>query len=248
MIRVSCVSYLNSQPFIEGLRNSPVRDEIDLALDIPSVCGEKMQHGAADIGLVPAVLLPEIPGGRVISDFCIGADGEVETVLLLSRVPLERVTHILPDSDSRTSVMLARILCSRFWKIHPTWLPPGRVREASGETTAVIAIGDKTFGMASGYPFVIDLAAAWKQHTSLPFVFACWVANTSLPADFLDRFNSALASGISTLPETARKLVPQYPGIDVRRYLENKISFSLDDPKRKALQLFLEWSAEMTAA
>ena len=248
MIRVSCVSYLNSQPFIEGLLKSSVSSEIELALDIPSVCGEKLKRGAADIGLVPAVLLPEIPGGHVVSDYCIGADGAVETVLLLSHVPLDRITHILPDGDSRTSVMLARILCARFWQIQPSWLPPGSVAEANSETTAVIAIGDKTFDMASRFPFVTDLAAAWKQHTALPFVFACWVANKPLPGDFLDRFNAALASGLAALPDTVRKLAPRYPGIDVQGYLENNISFTLDTAKRKALQLFLEWSAEMTTA
>jgi chorismate dehydratase len=248
MIRVSCVSYLNSQPFIEGIGSSPIRDEIDLALDIPSVCGEKLKSGTADIGLVPAVLLPEIPGGRVISDFCIGADGPVDTVLLLSRVPLDRITHILPDSDSRTSVMLARILCRRFWNIRPSWLPAGSALDASGETTAVIAIGDKAFGLAARFPYVTDLAAAWKEHTSLPFVFACWVANKPLPGDFLSRFNAALATGIAALPATARKLAARYPGVDVQGYLETKISFTLDVPKREALQLFLDWSAEMTAA
>src|SRR5437867_12268285 len=88
VIKVSCVSYLNSQPFIYGLKNNSIINEIDLSLDVPSVCAEKLRSGSVDIGLVPVAVIPQLKESHIISDYCIGADGKVETVLLLSDVPL----------------------------------------------------------------------------------------------------------------------------------------------------------------
>jgi len=119
MIKVSCVRYLNSQPFIYGLKNNPVINEIDLSLDIPSVCAEKLLNGNVDIGLVPIAVIPELKESHIISDYCIGADGKVETVLLLSDVPLEKIETVLLDYQSRTSVLLVKMLAGKFWKISP---------------------------------------------------------------------------------------------------------------------------------
>ena len=106
MIKVSCVSYLNSQPFIYGLKNNSIINEIELSLDVPSVCAEKILSGKADIGLIPVAVIPQLKESHIISDYCIGADGKVETVLLLSDVPLEKIKSILLDYQSRTSVLL----------------------------------------------------------------------------------------------------------------------------------------------
>src|ERR1043165_5988838 len=110
MIRVSAVNYLNSKPFIFGLQNSDIINEIDLQLDIPSVCADKLEENKVDIGLVPVAILPELEEHHIISDYCIGADGEVSSVLLLSDVPLDEIKSIHLDYQSRTSVMLAQVL------------------------------------------------------------------------------------------------------------------------------------------
>jgi chorismate dehydratase len=127
MVKVSCVSFLNSRPFIYGLQQDKISGDIELSLDIPSVCADKLKSGQVDIGLVPAILIPALKNPHIVSDFCIGADGRVETVLLLSNVPLEKIENIVLDSQSRTSVILARILAGKFWKINPEWM------EASGQ-------------------------------------------------------------------------------------------------------------------
>src|SRR5215217_7144760 len=121
-IRISAVNYLNSKPFIYGLENSAIRNEIELQLDIPSVCADKLEENKVDIGLVPVAILPELEEYHIISDYCIGADGEVGSVLLLSEVPLNEIKVIQLDYQSRTSVLLAQILAEKFWKIKPQWM------------------------------------------------------------------------------------------------------------------------------
>ena len=58
MIRISAVSYLNTIPFIYGLKQSELIDNIDLRLDYPSVCADKLINNEVDLALVPVVVIP----------------------------------------------------------------------------------------------------------------------------------------------------------------------------------------------
>ena len=56
---------------------------------------------------------------HIISDFCIGADGEVDTVCLFSDVPIQEVESIFLDYQSKTSVELLKILLKEYWQVSP---------------------------------------------------------------------------------------------------------------------------------
>ena len=193
-IKVSCVSYLNSRPFIYGLQNSDIKNEIELSTDTPAECADKVENGLVDIGLAPVAILSEMEEYRIISNYCIGADGEVGSVLLLSDVPLDEIENIFLDYQSRTSVMLAQILAEKFWNIKPHFIESKENYESLiGNTTAGIVIGDRTFQMKEKFKYIYDLSAEWKKFTQLPFVFACWIANKELDRSFVKRFNDATA-------------------------------------------------------
>ena len=256
MIKVSCVSFLNSRPFIYGLQNDAINKDIELSLDIPSACADKLKSGEVDIGLVPVILIPELKDPHIISDYCIGADGKVETVLLFSNVPLEKIETIELDPQSRTSVMLARILAANFWKIQPEWLGiAGEPQPSENDRTAYVLIGDKTFNLKGKFRYEFDLAEEWKKFTTgtahaagLPFVFACWVANRQLPEDFLRKFNEALQYGLDHRQDLIPEFASSFPRADVHDYLFNKISYSLDQEKRSGMHLFLDYAGEIVAA
>jgi chorismate dehydratase len=242
-IRISAVSYLNTFPFVYGLMNSGDQERFDLQLDVPSVCAEKLRSGDADIALVPVGALPGIGQYHVASGFCIGAVREVKTVLLLSHQPVDRIRRISLDADSRTSVELIRVLAQRFWKVTPEFskLAPGGVGDLD-PAEAVVAIGDKTFGMRARYPYVYDLAAEWIRFTGLPFVFAIWISRRPLPADDELVFCSALRFGVDHIPECLDFFRDRLPACeDCRSYLEENISYTLDDVKLQGMQKFLDF-------
>ena len=93
--KVSAVSYLNTIPFIHGIKSSNIYDSIDLQLDYPSVCAQKLIDDEVDIALVPVAVLKQNPSFNIVSDFCIGADGDVDTVCLYSKVPLEEIEEVV---------------------------------------------------------------------------------------------------------------------------------------------------------
>ena len=247
MIKISCVSYLNSKPFIFGLQNSEIKNEIDLQLDVPSECARKLEENLVDIGLMPVAALQEMDEYHIISDYCIGADGEVGSVLLASDVPLHQIQHILLDYQSRTSVVLVQVLAEKFWKITPQFHETQQNYESViGGTTAGIIIGDRTFELKSKFKYIYDLAYEWKLFTNLPFVFACWVANKEVDRGFVKRFNEALRFGLmnseSVVNEFRKETGAEF---NVKDYLENKISYAFDGRKKFALELFLTYANEI---
>jgi chorismate dehydratase len=240
-IRISAVSYLNTKPFIYGLEaHAGLLEQSAIELDMPAECARKLLANEADIGLVPVAVIPELQEAHIITGYCIGAVGAVNSVMLYSDVPLTEIKKVYLDYQSRTSVALARVLARERWKIDPEWVPasPGFEMNISGSEAGVI-IGDRTFHLEGKFKYVFDLSEEWLRHTGLPFVFACWVANKELPAAFVSALDSALGWGIDRRLEVASELAGQYPGVDVKDYLGNRISYNLDAAKREGLALFL---------
>lgn len=246
-IKISVVSYLNSKPFIYGLDHSKLINEIDLQLDIPSVCAQKLIDGKVDIGLIPVAVLPQLKEKYIISDYCIGAEGKVASVILYSKVPLPEIKNILLDYQSRTSVLLVKVLAANFWEIDPQWISAQADYENDivGNTAALI-IGDRTFELENKYPYSYDLAEEWQKFTQLPFVFACWVANKKLPDHFISEFNMALKFGIDNRTKLIAELVKQNTySTDIEAYLSINIKYDYDNLKEKALNLFLDYIVKM---
>ncbi|MFW5699865.1 MAG: menaquinone biosynthetic enzyme MqnA/MqnD family protein [Bacteroidota bacterium] len=242
LIKVSAVSYANTLPFVFGLTHSPVAELIDLSLDIPAVCADKLMLGEVELGLIPVVETLNFSHPQIVSDYCIGANGKVRTVALLSDVPLNRIKRIFLDFQSRTSVQLVRILAEKYWEVNPEFLSaePG-FEEKISDTTAAVIIGDRVFAREKKHKYVYDLAYEWKQFTGLPFVFAAWVSLTKPDRHFLKSFNSALQYGLNHLDEvtasaTRNEFTQQ---VDLHTYFKENIDFYLDEEKKASMQYFL---------
>jgi chorismate dehydratase len=240
-LKISAVSYLNTYPFVYGIRKSGLISDYRLDLDVPSLCAEKLKNGLVDVALIPVGALSDLPSHHFITGYCIGAVSTVKTVLLLSHKPLHEIREIGLDYDSRTSVRLVKVLAKHHWKINPAWkqLLPGQAAQ-DNDLDALVAIGDKTFGLVKKFPYCYDLAGEWIRMTSLPFVFAAWVATKELSESFESDLNDALKFGVTHIPETLEYFSDRLPdGEDCKSYLENNISFSFDQPKKDGLRLFL---------
>lgn len=247
-IKLSVVSYLNSKPFIHGLQHSDLLEKIDLQLDIPSICAQKLIYKTVDLGLIPIAVIPQLKEYHIISDYCIGAEGKVDSVMLYSEVPLKEISSVLLDYQSRTSVTLVKVLAQKLWKIDPEWVKAEADYEKGiSGTTAAVIIGDRTFGLENTYKYTYDLAEEWQKLTGLPFVFACWVSNKQLSDSFITDFNAALKKGLDDRKALVADLEKEkkYP-TNIDHYLHKSISYGLDSAKKQALELFLSYMAEMT--
>ncbi|HNA17947.1 MAG TPA: menaquinone biosynthesis protein, partial [Ferruginibacter sp.] len=143
-IKVGAVSYLNTKPLIYGFEQGLMNDEVELLIDYPSNIASLLQTNRIDIGLVPVAIIPTLAEHHIISDYCIGCDGEVASVCLFSEVPLAEISTILLDYQSRTSVALLEILIREHWKITPELRAAAADYEKNiSGTTAGLVIGDR---------------------------------------------------------------------------------------------------------
>ena len=146
-IRISAVSYTNTKPFLYGLQNTAIIDSIDLSLDIPSDCAQKLIDDQVDIGLIPVAAILELPQWEIVSDYCIGAAGAVNSVFIFSNCDISEVDTIQLDPESRTSNNLARVLLKNHWRVQPVLIVGAAdYAQSTDPNTAFVQIGDRTFG------------------------------------------------------------------------------------------------------
>lgn len=251
-IPVVAVSYLNTKPFLHGLQQSPIHDFIDIKLATPADCAAALKSQAAAIGLVPIAVLAELPELEIVANYCIGAQGEVRTVSLFSTRPLHKIRRIYLDYQSRTSAALTQILARYHWKIMPEFVATsvGYEEKILTDGEAALIIGDRAIAWKNRYAYEYDLATAWQDWQNLPFVFAAWVAlPTKIAAikaaqpNFFNQFDAALAKGLAASPALAAQYQSQYPAdiFDVLQYFQKDIQYQLDNDKRRAAAIFIDY-------
>jgi chorismate dehydratase len=247
-INIVAVSYLNTIPFLYGLRHS---EELaaGLLLSPPSGCTKAFDERKADIALVPVGGLPQIKDSdfEIVTSWCIGADGPVRTVVLMSDSPLKKIKRVWLDSHSNTSVALARTLAAKYWKITPEWTPLDdySVLEKPEEGDAFVLIGDKVFDNEGRFANTYDLAEEWQKQTGLPFAFAVWVARKSVPAETIAALENALTLGVERIYESI--LESDFADRPYTyEYLTRNIDYFFDEQKRRGMQQFWDEGLKAT--
>ena len=238
-IRVGAVSYLNTKPLIYGLEHGMMAESVDLKIDYPSKIASMLLENKIDVGLVPVAIIPEMKEHYIISDYCIGCDGEVASVCLFSEVPLDKIEKILLDYQSRTSVELLKILIRHHWKIDPFFEQTfGEYQSKISGTTAALVIGDRALEQRKISSYIYDLGLEWKNFTGLPFVFAAWVSNKRLDEKFIAEFNEANAFGLGKIDKIVME--NSFSIFDLNDYYTEYISYLLDERKKKSLVIFIK--------
>jgi chorismate dehydratase len=231
---------LNTSPFVYGLKHSEVSEHIDIRYDTPADCAARLLSKDADLGIVPSAALTSLPDRKIISNYCIGADGAVRSVALYSNRPPAEIETLYLDFESRTSVLLARLLAEYHWKLTPDVRPLTSLDEIDPSRTdaAYVLIGDKTFEFDGRFACKTDLAKEWKEFTGEPFVFALWTAVTPLSPAFVSMFNEALAAGVRNIPAAIEEHRHVLNYADAIKYLTENIDYNFDFAKHKALMRF----------
>jgi len=203
VLRLGVVAFLNARPLIAGLENDP---RIGLVFDVPAALPKRLAHREVDAALVPIIdLMRNADRWQIVSDACIGCDGETMTVRVFSQVPPERIEVLWIDGDSHTSVALAAILWRQQFGRELTLHPLDAARVPTRDLPAVLLIGDKVIDAARGrFAYEVDLGSAWRQHTGLPFVFAVWAVRKGVFAVTDDESDPANEQQNDASPEQPR--------------------------------------------
>jgi chorismate dehydratase len=241
--RIGSVSFLNAKPLVYGLENQA---GIELCLDVPSRLLEGLSGGRFDVALLPVIDYQRMEGLCLVKAAGIGCDGPTLTVRIFSTRPVKEIRTLACDTDSHTSVALARIILAEKFGITPKFVD--LLREDPAPVDAMLLIGDKVVCQEpAGFDHQVDLGAAWKELTGLPFVFAVWTARKgadlgSLPA----RLEQAKREGLAHVDEIiSRYGVPRgWPAGLALQYLKVYLQFDIGEPHLQAIRRFYELAAK----
>jgi chorismate dehydratase len=238
-LRVGIVHYLNSWPLAWSFLSGQAPPELAPVYLPPSRVADGLAAGELEVGLVPSVELQRIPGLAVVPGLCIASQHEVRSVLLVSRVPPERIRRVALDESSRTSAVLVRLLLAERHGVRPETVPFRPDLEAMlADADAALLIGDPALRVPRGRFHVVDLAAEWRALTGLPFVFAVWAVAAGVEGRGLVRSLAAsLAAGERDMPRLVA-LAAAETGLEeaeVRTYLTEHLSYHLGTAERTSL-------------
>lgn len=210
---------------------------------MPSRCADLLARGEVEVALIPAIEYQRIPDLKVIPNVCVASRAEVRSVILVSRLnDLESVRSVALDESSRTSATLAKVIFQEFLGFEPAWTAarPNLQQMLAGNDAALL-IGDPGMTFQRQGLKVFDMASLWRKYTDLGFVFALWAAGprASSTSQTID-FGGACAEGMAHTEEIIDLYLPLLglPRAELKEYLEENISFSLDDELRAGLELF----------
>jgi len=243
-LRLGSVSYLNARPLVYGL---DAADDLRLSFDVPSKLLNGLRDGRFDVSLLPVIDYQRLDDLVVIPAGGIGCDGPTLTVRIFSRVPIEQIRTLACDTDSHTSVALARVILAKHYKLRPEFIDLRRGGSHPVDE-AQLLIGDKVVCEEPlGYDHQIDLGAAWKEMTGLPFVFATWMARRGVDsADVFDQLTRARVAGLENVGEIIeRDAIPRgWPAELARRYLTEYLKYDVAQPQLDAIRYFHGLAAE----
>jgi len=216
-------------------------NEVELVLDYPANLVRLLQSNQIDIGLIPVGALPSLGDYHIISDYCIGTEGEVASVAVFSELPMEEIDTVLLDYQSRTSVMLCKILFEKHWKKKVQFIDAkdeSYIDNIRGNVAGLV-IGDRALKIRDKFKFKFDLGLAWKEMTGLPFVFAVWVRKKEISGEFIPLFNEANGMGLSKI-----NLIIDYNNESIYpmdMYFRKNISYRLTEGMRESMSLYLSF-------
>ena len=256
-LRISAISFLNTAPlmwdFESGETAERLKAEFEVSYTIPSRCAQQLKEGSADIGIIPVAAYTEIPDLAIVPDVAIAAKNKVRSILLVSKVPLDKIRSVATDDSSRTSAALVEIYLRKFVGLDPgfTRQKPS-LKEMLQWHDAALLIGDPALQAATGSYFVFDLAEEWRRWTGRPFVFAFWAVRKAALQQrgggpgIARVFQQSRDHGVQHIAEIASTWAAKLNLSTqlVREYLTDNVDYSLDGENLDGLRLFYRYGVE----
>jgi chorismate dehydratase len=230
VIRLGRISYVNMAPVFHRLDA-----DVEEVTGVPTDLNRRLVGGEIDLAPISSIEYARNADRlRILPRLCVGSEGAVDSIQLVSRKPLEQVRTVAITPESATSVVLTKVLLPE--AVH---VPLGE------EADAKLLIGDAALKSAFEDPTPHhDLGRLWLERTGLPMVFAVWAAPEPL-AEGLVELEEALVQSVRLARAEPEQLAYEaserygYPAGFLARYFE-KLRYRFGPRERAGLLTFLE--------
>jgi chorismate dehydratase len=230
MVRLGRISYVNMAPVFYRLDA-----EVEEVQGVPTDLNRRLLAGDVDVAPISSIEYARHAGQlRLLPRLCVGSEGAVDSIQLVSRKPLEQVRSVAITPESATSVVLTKVL-----------LPEAEHVAFGEDADARLLIGDAALKSAFEDPTPHhDLGRLWLERTGLPMVFAVWACREPLCAG-LSELEDALVTSVRLARAEPEQLAHEasarygYPAGFLARYFE-KLRYRFGPRERAGLMTFLE--------
>ena len=230
MIRLGRISYVNMAPVFYRLEA-----EVDEVSGVPTELNRRLLAGEIDLAPISSIeYARNAQTLRILPRLCVGSEGAVDSIQLVSRRPLEQVRSVAVTPESATSVVLTRVLLGEVELVPLD--QPADARMLIGDAALQSAFDDPT-------PHY-DLGRLWQERTGLPMVYAVWACREGVEEGLeeLERAHLRSLALSRAEPEAlARRASAEYgwPAGFLARYFE-KLRYHFGPRERQGLVRFFE--------
>jgi chorismate dehydratase len=230
MIRLGRISYVNMAPVFFRLEA-----DVEEITGVPTELNRRLLDGELDVAPISSIEYARNADRlRLLPRLCVSSEGAVDSIQLVSRLPLEHVRTVAVTPESATSAVLTRVL-----------LPEAAQLPLGAEADAKLLIGDAALRSAFEDPTPHhDLGRLWLERTGLPMVFAVWAAREPV-AEGVQALEEALVASVREARAEPEALAYDasgrygYPAGFLARYFE-KLRYRFGPRERAGLYTFLE--------
>jgi chorismate dehydratase len=230
VIRLGRIGYVNMAPIFHRLDA-----DVEEVVGVPTELNRALLENEIDVAPISSIEYARNADRlRLLPRLCVSSEGAVDSIQLVSRLPLDEVRTIAVTPESATSVALTSVLLP-----HAEHVPLGEPADAT------LLIGDAALKSAFEDPTPhYDLGRLWLDRTGLPMVFAVWAAREPV-ADGIVELQDALVASLRQARSDPEALAHEaserygYPAGFLARYFE-KLRYRFGPRERAGLYTFLE--------
>ncbi|MFL5970352.1 MAG: menaquinone biosynthetic enzyme MqnA/MqnD family protein [Gaiellaceae bacterium] len=235
MVKLGRISYVNMAPVFYRLDA-----EVEEIQGVPTDLNRRLLAGELDIAPISSIEYARNAAGlRLLPRLCVGSEGAVDSIQLVSRKPLEQVRTVAVTPESATSVVLTKVL-----------LPEAEHVPLGEAADATLLIGDAALKSAFEDPTPHhDLGRLWLERTGLPMVFAVWACPEPV-CNGIGELEDALVASVRLARAEPEQLAHEaserygYPAGFLARYFE-KLRYRFGPRERAGLMSFLELARDV---
>jgi chorismate dehydratase len=237
VIRLGRISYVNMAPVFYRLTH-----DVEEVTGVPTDLNRRLLEGEIDVAPISSIEYARHADRlRLLPRLCVSSEGAVDSIQLVTRLPLGRVRSVAVTPESATSVVLTKVLLPQAEHVP---------LELAADADAKLLIGDAALRSAFEDPTPHhDLGRLWLERTGLPMVFAVWAAPEPVSPGLPDLEHALVASVRMARAEPERlaheaSLRYGYPAGFLARYFE-KLRYSFGPRERAGLYTFLEMARDV---
>jgi chorismate dehydratase len=259
MLKIGKIAYTNILPVFYFFREQEMAHIAEFIHKVPAELNQDLSRGNIDLGPVSSFeYANHVEQYIVLPDLSVSALGEVGSIFLFSKVPIEGLKEpkIALTSSSATSVNLLKIILEKFYDMVPKYTTMSPVLEKMMESNdAALLIGDDALSAKlknTGY-YIYDLGDLWYKQTGMWMTFALWtvrrevaIGKPGLLTEIYEEFLRSKKLGLANLKEIIHSVQKHFGGdFSFWDHYFSGLCYDFGPGQRKGLEYYYRCAAEI---